>query len=71
MKTFVDNVCRQVIERHLLKNLRNVFGPVFVSCLADGDAQRIASESPQTRKRRNELQALKADLGNSLAELRE
>ncbi|KAH7317218.1 dynamin family protein [Rhexocercosporidium sp. MPI-PUGE-AT-0058] len=26
MKTFVDNVCRQVIERHLLANLPEIFG---------------------------------------------
>lgn len=71
MKTFVDNVCRQVLERHVLRNLASVFDPVSVSELTDEEVQRIASESSQTRNRRCELQELKAALEKSLRELRE
>ncbi|OAL48844.1 Dynamin family protein [Pyrenochaeta sp. DS3sAY3a] len=30
MKTFVDNVCRQVVERHLITGLSKVFDPVYL-----------------------------------------
>ncbi|KAK9578591.1 hypothetical protein V6Z92_009264 [Aspergillus fumigatus] len=37
MKTFVDNVCRQVIKRHILTNLATVFNPMTVSGFSDED----------------------------------
>ncbi|PVH71731.1 putative dynamin GTPase [Cadophora sp. DSE1049] len=30
LKTFVDNVCRQVVERHILSTLPNIFAPTTV-----------------------------------------
>ncbi|KFY61302.1 hypothetical protein V496_05072 [Pseudogymnoascus sp. VKM F-4515 (FW-2607)] len=47
LKTFVDNVCRQVIERHILSNLSNVFSPTTVMSFLDKELLRIASE-PET-----------------------
>ncbi|KAH3056699.1 hypothetical protein KXV27_009290 [Aspergillus fumigatus] len=46
-KTFVDNVCRQVIERHILTNLPTVFNPMTVSSFSDEDLVCLATESPR------------------------
>lgn len=71
MKTFVDNVCRQVIERHLLTGLAKVFDPVYLSQLSEEDVVTIASETAQIRDRRIELQGLSQALEESLQELRD
>lgn len=52
MNTFVDNVCRQVIERHLLAKLPNIFSPVIVSAFSDHELVQMAGDSPETRLRR-------------------
>lgn len=44
MKTFVDNVCRQVIERHLLRGLPDIFTPQEVAGYADAELNRVAGE---------------------------
>uniref|UniRef100_A0A093UMF5 Interferon-induced GTP-binding protein Mx2 n=1 Tax=Talaromyces marneffei PM1 TaxID=1077442 RepID=A0A093UMF5_TALMA len=69
MKTFVDNVCRQVIERHILAKLPNVFDPITVSAYVDDDLVRLAAESHQTRNRRNEALRLQEALERSLRDL--
>jgi hypothetical protein len=43
MKTFVDNVCRQVVERHLLIGLTKVFDPMRVSQFPEEELLKIAS----------------------------
>ncbi|XBQ87869.1 hypothetical protein V6000_003509 [Aspergillus fumigatus] len=48
-KTFVDNVCRQVIERHILTNLPTVFNPMTVSSFSDEDLVCLATESPRVK----------------------
>ncbi|GFF76201.1 hypothetical protein CNMCM6936_003813 [Aspergillus lentulus] len=70
MKTFVDNVCRQVIERHILTNLPTVFNPMTVSSFSDDDLVRLAAESPRISKRRVEATQLQEALMDSLRELR-
>jgi hypothetical protein len=45
MKTFIDNVCRQVIERHVIAKLTSVFDPVLVSGYETDDLLRMAAES--------------------------
>ena len=70
MKTFVDNVCRQVIERHVLTNLPSVFNPMTVSSFSDEDLVRLAAESPRIGKRRAEATQLQEALVDSLRELR-
>jgi hypothetical protein len=69
MKSFVDNVCRQVIERHILAKLPNVFDPVTVSTYAEDDLLRLAAESRQIRNRRVEVLQLQDALEQSLRDL--
>lgn len=71
MKTFVDNICRQVIERHLLRDLTTVFDPVSVGLLTEDELVEVAAETVQVRDRRNELDALRKTLRETLAELRD
>ncbi|KAL4941105.1 hypothetical protein BDV06DRAFT_229883 [Aspergillus oleicola] len=69
MKSFVDNVCRQVIERHIIATLPNVFSPVTVSTYTDDDLLRLAAESRQIRNRRIEAGQLQEALEQSLRDL--
>jgi hypothetical protein len=69
MKTFVDNVCRQVVERHILATLADVFEPTVVSSYSDEELLRLASESQQISRRRVEALQLQEALEQSLREL--
>ena len=69
MKTFVDNVARQVIERHILAPLPKAFCPNSVSQLADEELLRIGSEPKDQAARREKLMALTEDLRKSLKQL--
>ncbi|KAK6531085.1 hypothetical protein TWF281_007910 [Arthrobotrys megalospora] len=69
MKTFVDNVCRQVIERHILANLPNVFSPVHTSTFTDEKILRLVAESEHSRRRRTDLKSLKKKLESGLVTL--
>jgi len=69
-KTFVDNICRQVVERHLLQPLPDLFNPETVAFLSDDELERIAAESPTLRARRQELHDLRVNLEASLKDLR-
>jgi hypothetical protein len=71
MKTFVDNVCRQVVERHIINNLVKAFDPVCVGALSDDELFKTAAESYPIRVRRNELQAMKTAVEESIQELRD
>lgn len=68
-KTFVDNVCRQVIERHLLRDLPSIFDPVSVSNCDEIEFERITAETHQLRARRRDLSLLREALEESLKEL--
>lgn len=70
MKTFVDNVCRQVVERHLTRRLPSVFSAEKVAGLLDEDLLRIAGETPSRLAERKRLLNLRGDLESSLDELR-
>ena len=70
MKTFVDNVCRQIVERHLVRNLHDIFPPPLIFSLQDEEIARIASEPSSKQDRRKELRALEISLQESLLELR-
>jgi hypothetical protein len=70
MKTFVDNVCRQVVERHILAKLTDVLSPVIVSSYSDEDLYRLAAETPQVSNRRLEARQLLEALEESLRDLR-
>lgn len=69
-KTFVDNVCKQVIERHLLRNLAECFSPEKVASYTDDELQRIAAESPDDVEKRENLKQLCKTLRETLQELR-
>jgi hypothetical protein len=69
MKTFVDNICRQVIERHILSALPELFTPTKVMCLSDEDLLRIALEPEKQREHRASLSILVQGLRDSLTDL--
>lgn len=69
LKTFVDNVCRQVIERHIVSDLPDLFSPMTVMELSDQDLVRIAAEAPQQKEKRAELSELAQNLRDSLMHL--
>ncbi|KAK6444689.1 hypothetical protein FP744_10000937 [Trichoderma asperellum] len=69
MKTFVDNVARQVIERHIIAPLPGAFCPNSVSQLSDEDLLRIGSESAKETARREKLTAQAQGLKKSLKDL--
>lgn len=70
MKTFVDNICRQVIERHLLRTLPELFCLETVALFSDEELRRIAAESPDNIDKRQQLRELHESLGESLRDLR-
>lgn len=69
MKTFVDNVARQVIERHILSPLPKAFWPRSVSSLSDEYLWRIGSEPEAQSIRRSKLQTEVEDLRKSILDL--
>jgi hypothetical protein len=69
MKTFVDNICRQVIERHLLSHLSDIFSPTTVMNFTDEELERIASEPAKQKDRRMALITLAQGLRDSLNDL--
>lgn len=69
MKTFVDNVARQVIERHIVCSLPKAFSPRSVASLSDEDLWRIGSEPEAQRSRRSRLTTETKELRQSLFDL--
>lgn len=69
MKTFVDNVCRQVVERHIACNARSLFTPTNILKFSDAEVEQIASETRTKQERRKHLRALEGNLQESLSEL--
>ncbi|KAJ6118957.1 Dynamin [Penicillium samsonianum] len=68
-KTFVDNVCRQVIERHILAKLADAFSPMTVSFYSEEELINLAVESTQIGHLRSEARRLQAALEQSLRDL--
>jgi hypothetical protein len=69
MKSFVDNVCRQVIERHIVSDLPDLFSPMTVMGLSDQDLVRIAAELQRQKEKRATLSELAQNLRDSLLHL--
>jgi hypothetical protein len=69
MKTFVDNVARQVIERHIISTLPTAFCPNNVSQMTDEVLLRIGSEPQKQIQRRQKLAEITQGLRQSLATL--
>jgi hypothetical protein len=55
LKTFIANVTTQVIERHIVSDLENIFSPVVVSDLPETSITAVASEPAATKKLREHL----------------
>lgn len=69
-KSFVDNVCRQCVERHLLRSLPKMFSPQEVAGYPDDKLQRIAGERVAVVAKRKMLQEQLASLKAGLSDLR-
>jgi hypothetical protein len=69
MKTFVDNVARQVIERHIISSLPTAFCPNNVSQMPDEVLLDISSEPQKQILRRQKLAEITQGLRQSLATL--
>ena len=69
MKTFVDNFCRQVVERHLLNPLPQIFCPEEVAGMDDYELHDIAAESSENIALRKELKDMHENLQRSLLDL--
>lgn len=69
MKTFVDNVCRQVIERHIMRKLPSILEPSTILRLSDEEIAQIAMEPEARVNRRKELQNKLGSLKVTLANL--
>lgn len=69
MKTFVDNVARQVIERHIMSPLPEAFWPRSVSSLSNEDLWRIGSEPEAQSVRRSKLHTEVEELSKSISDL--
>lgn len=70
-KTFVDNVCIQVVKKHLLRNLTDVFSPEMVIRFSDDELHKVGGKSETTQERRKELQSLHSSLSTGLRDLQE
>ena len=70
LKTFVDNVCRQVVERHLLRNLPDIYSPQTVAGYPDEELERIAGEKQDVIEKRKYIQEQLKDLKDGLNDLR-
>lgn len=51
-KVFLANVTTQVIERHLVEDLNNIFSPMVVLGMTDAKVQSIVSEPESTKRER-------------------
>ncbi|KAI1388975.1 putative dynamin GTPase [Hypoxylon trugodes] len=69
LSTFIDNVCRQVVERHLLSALPSIFSPQGITELSEEELFRISSETVAQRDRRAQLESTVNSLRKNLADL--
>ncbi|KAH7357684.1 hypothetical protein B0T11DRAFT_229542, partial [Plectosphaerella cucumerina] len=71
MKTFVDNVCRQVVERQIMRPLSDILSPMAISEMSDEELLEIGSESNTRQAARQKLTGFIECLRASLKELSE
>ena len=69
-KTFVDNVCIQVIERNVLRGLPDLFSPETVAAYTDHELKQIAGEDEARIAKRKQLQELHENFNAALRDLR-
>lgn len=51
-KTYIANITTQVIERHIVRGLHEIFSPLVVNQMTDAEIEAIASEPPATQRHR-------------------
>ncbi len=66
LKTFVDNIAIQVIQRRIVRQLWEVFTPISVAAMGSGVIAKITAEPNSDQKRRAQLQFRTAKLREGL-----
>lgn len=61
-KTFIDNVCVQVVDRHVMRGLEEVFSPLEVSRWDDETVSKASAESQRIMEERKRLESRKEKL---------
>jgi hypothetical protein len=51
-KVFVQNVTMQVVERHIVRGLENIFSPITVNKMSDEEVEGIAAEPAVAKRQR-------------------
>ncbi|GAO16255.1 uncharacterized protein UV8b_08230 [Ustilaginoidea virens] len=69
LKTFIDNVTRQVVERQIMAPFRDAFSPKAISQLSDEELLRIGSEPEEQTRKREQLSKMVQGLKDSLKQL--
>lgn len=55
-KTFIDNIEKQVIRRHLINGLEDIFSPAVVASWNDEEIGMAAAEPKATTVKRHDLE---------------
>ncbi|KAI9669048.1 MAG: hypothetical protein M1831_000640 [Alyxoria varia] len=63
-KTFLANITTQVVERHIVRGLDQIFSPTSVNRLSDEIVENLASEPATTKQQRDHLEDRIAKLQN-------
>jgi len=66
LKTFVDNIAIQVIQRRIVRQLWDVFTPISLAAMGSEVVAKIAAESNSEQSRRALLQSKTAKLREGL-----
>ncbi|QBZ66503.1 hypothetical protein PoMZ_13482 [Pyricularia oryzae] len=69
IKIFVDNICRQVVERYIIAPLPEIFNPIIVSRFTDDEFLQIGSESGKQNRKREKFRARAKKLRSSFENL--
>ncbi|KAF2496384.1 dynamin family protein-like protein [Lophium mytilinum] len=63
-KVFVQNITMQVVERHIVRGLENIFSPVTVNRMTDEEVEGIAAEPAAAKRHRAFLEDQVKKLGD-------
>jgi hypothetical protein len=55
-KTFIDNIEKQVIRRHLINGLEDIFSPAVVASWSEEEIEMAAAEPKATTVKRQDLE---------------
>lgn len=51
-KVFVQNITMQVVERHIVRGLENIFSPVTVQVMSEAEVMGVAAEPAAAKRHR-------------------